>query len=435
MNTIVKSAVAAALALGASGAFAIGLPSTNSSDMILLVENTTTGASYALDTGVTLNALLPTASLVANASLSTALAGVNTTVAASSTLQSFLAANPASGDGWELIGGQFPGGTGGVANNSTTKAPGAGKVAYTSTLPVNQATHTLANMNSILNGLVTEMSASGGTLNGLLTAAELTGQNVAPKAITKWGVVQGDVLGALGQAQTFFGFTGNGTTGALQSYVLGSATLAANGTLSLSGNSTGPAPDSYNVSTRSLTCPTLAIGSATYTDVAVTVGNIVTLPSGSAPSGSEDSYDPGSGYLTVQSVVVGGKTYFNAVVSVSALDSIGGVTGADSYDGIHLTISSVQVGSKVYNNAVITVAGIVSLERGMPKAALDSYDLTSHLLTIAAVEFGGNVYTNVVVKVGTIVSVAGVQLSPSAAPLPQQPDFGDRNLADERLYQ
>ena len=128
--------------------------------------------------------------------------------------------------------------------------------------------------------------------------------------------------------------------------------------------------------------------------------------------------DPATNNLLVQNVIVGSTEYYNAAVSVSALDSIGSVSGADSYDGSQLTISAVQVGGTTYHNAVITVAGIVSLQGGMPKAALDVYDLATKQLSIAAVEFNNHVYTNVVIKVGTIISVTAAQASPSLAASP-----------------
>ena len=106
MNIIVKSAVAGTLALPFTGAFAIGLPSDNSSDLVLIIQNVSTPTNvYALDTGISINAIFPSTGFVSGASLnSTAFNGINTTIAASSTLQSFLAANPASGDQWELMG-------------------------------------------------------------------------------------------------------------------------------------------------------------------------------------------------------------------------------------------------------------------------------------------------------------------------------------------
>src|SRR5579863_5996832 len=99
MNTIVQSAVAGALALASTGAFAIGLPDTNTSDLVLVVQNVNTPTNvYALDTGISINSIFPSTGFVTGASLNTtAFNGINDTIAASPTLQQFLAANPASG--------------------------------------------------------------------------------------------------------------------------------------------------------------------------------------------------------------------------------------------------------------------------------------------------------------------------------------------------
>jgi hypothetical protein len=228
--------------MSASSAFAaIGLPWTNSSDLILLVENTTTTASYALDTGISLNSILPQSSLIGGANLVQTLAGINASIAESSALQTFLSSNPVAGDGWTLIGGQYAGGGANTAGNlNNTRPAGAGIVAYSSTINANQGGHIVSNLNSILNGLQTDLT-TGGTMNGLTTATEATGTGFAPGAITKYGVVAADSLGALGTAQTFYAFTGNNGSGTLQSYIMGSATLGTNGMLSITGN-TAAAP-------------------------------------------------------------------------------------------------------------------------------------------------------------------------------------------------
>src|SRR6516165_5799907 len=111
MNTFVKAAIAGVLSLGATSAFAnIGDPWSNSSDLVLVVENATTHNAYALDLGITLDQLLPTGSLVTGAVLNTSIqTGINKTIAASGSLQSFLSANPAAGDLWTLEGGQYAG--------------------------------------------------------------------------------------------------------------------------------------------------------------------------------------------------------------------------------------------------------------------------------------------------------------------------------------
>src|SRR3981081_3498584 len=104
MNMIVKSAVAGVLALGATGAYALGIPANNSSDLVLVIQNNVTPANvYVLDTGISIDSIMPTSGLAAPISgptLSLAINGINASIAASPALQAFLAANPAANDGW-----------------------------------------------------------------------------------------------------------------------------------------------------------------------------------------------------------------------------------------------------------------------------------------------------------------------------------------------
>ena len=167
--------------------------------------------------------------------------------------------------------------------------------------------------------------------------------------------------------------------------------------------------DMYAAANRQLTMPSLQIGSATLTNVVVTIGNIVSGPSGSTPIGSEDSYEPGTNQLTVQSVAVGAATYYNVVATVSALISIGGVTGADTFNGTNLNIPLVQDGSTVYKNVIVgeVLSGVVSVGGGMPTAAPDTYNSITNQLAIAAVQAGNHVYTNVVVAAGKLLGVGG----------------------------
>ncbi len=174
------------------------------------------------------------------------------------------------------------------------------------------------------------------------------------------------------------------------------------------------AADVYNGAT--LTIPSVTIGGATYSNMVVTVGGIVSGPVGSAPYTSVDSYNPANGELTVPAVTLGGATYYNVVVIVNTLVSVGSVTGADSYAGGTLSIPAVLVGDAAYT-AQITVGGIVGVSGGMPGATLDNYDFATGVLSIPAVEFGGSVYTNVSVTVGTIkyASAIGGTATPSVA--------------------
>jgi len=162
--------------------------------------------------------------------------------------------------------------------------------------------------------------------------------------------------------------------------------------------------DSYDGA--SLTIPSVTVGSATYSNMVVTVGSIVSGPSGTAPDASQDSYDPASNRLTVPAVTLGGRTYYNVVVTVHSLISIGGVSGVDSFYSPDLIIPSVQLlGGAVYNNVIITPGKVISEGGGMPQNVRDVYDPQTKQLTIAAIQFGGHVYTNAVITPGQIVSV------------------------------
>ena len=241
MNTLMKAAIAGALSLSATGAFAAtGLPWSNSSDLILVVENTTSHAAYALDTGISLNSLLPTGSLVSGAVLNTSLAGINQTINESPALQSFLASNPTSGDAWTLVGGQYNGGGSASATNSNTKAAGAAKAVFTSDNGTNNnanVTQGLSPLQQVLNGLQGDLNTGGG-LNGLESASETGSATGSATADARYGFWTNMDFSSLGNsAIQLFGFTGNGNTGRLQSYILGTATLGTNGNLMIKGNS------------------------------------------------------------------------------------------------------------------------------------------------------------------------------------------------------
>jgi hypothetical protein len=155
-----------------------------------------------------------------------------------------------------------------------------------------------------------------------------------------------------------------------------------------------------------LSIPSLSTGSATLSNVVLTVGSIVAGPADTMPYTSVDSYNPTNSQLTVPTVMAGGATYYNVVVSVgSGPVSIGSVSGADTYSGGELTVPSVQVGADVYTG-VVTVGRIVSVAGGMPNASEDIYNPANGELSIPAVVAGGKVYTNVTITVGSIISAS-----------------------------
>ena len=166
------------------------------------------------------------------------------------------------------------------------------------------------------------------------------------------------------------------------------------------------ATDTY--SPPNLNIPTVVIGGATYTNMVVTVGGIVSGPSGSSGNSSADSYDPTTHQLTIPNVLVGSTTFHNVVITVGSLVSVASVSGADSYSPPNLLISSVQVGSQIYNNVTITVGRILAVANGMPGAIRDNY--SGGQLTIPAVQVGARVFTNAVITVGSIVGVGGIDV-------------------------
>jgi phospholipase C len=186
--------------------------------------------------------------------------------------------------------------------------------------------------------------------------------------------------------------------------------------------STGSAfgADTYNAG--ALSMPRVAIGGATYSNMVVTVGSIVSGPSGTAAYGVEDSYDPASRQLTVQAVTAGSATYYNVVVTVTGLVSIGGVAGADSLNGTELSIPYAQVlGGSLYTDVVISGMSIIGVAGGMPALRADNYDAATRRLSIPAVldQANGRIFTNVTVDVGHLLSIGapgyvltGAALSP-----------------------
>lgn len=180
--------------------------------------------------------------------------------------------------------------------------------------------------------------------------------------------------------------------------------------LFLIGASAAFAADTYNLANGQLTMPSVVIGGATYSNMVITIGDIVSGPTGTTANGTEDSYDPGTNELTIQTAIVGSTTFHNVVATVASLVSIEGVTGANTYSGTSLSIPYVQVRGITYSNVVVTLASVVSVRGGMPTFVTNTYDPLTNRLAIPAVlnQLNNRVYTNVVVTVGSVSSVGGM---------------------------
>lgn len=80
--------------------------------------------------------------------------------------------------------------------------------------------------------------------------------------------------------------------------------------------------DSYNSNNGQLTIPLVDVNGITYTNVIVTVGQVLSV--GSAPAnGNNDVFNSSNGQLIIPSVTVGSNTYYNIIATVSTVLSVG----------------------------------------------------------------------------------------------------------------
>jgi len=267
MNKILKLSVAGALAVGYATAHAqIGQPSSGSSDLVLFAEIINSSgsvvASYAGDTGISVNQVLPTSSLQASGATTPAggftnisLGTVN--VPANSTLKTFLGQD-AGGDSveWSVQAGQYSGGT------TTINFGGVGNAKFITTAPAGIAAISAKNVGNLtkwagIDGTITTVNtniaaAGGGTaVQGAAAAsAGVWDAQTAGATVMNWysnGPVTAvsPVVDELNTFQTLYGVTGDGNTtsiGHLQVYTLGQLELTSNGTLETATTPPPPVP-------------------------------------------------------------------------------------------------------------------------------------------------------------------------------------------------
>ena len=63
--------------------------------------------------------------------------------------------------------------------------------------------------------------------------------------------------------------------------------------------------DTYDPATKQVTIPSIIIGNATYSNMVVTVGKIVSGPTGSAPTSTGDFFNPANNQLAIPVVTYG----------------------------------------------------------------------------------------------------------------------------------
>ena len=85
------------------------------------------------------------------------------------------------------------------------------------------------------------------------------------------------------------------------------------------------ATDAYNPSNNQLTIPSVQVGTTVYSDVVITVANVLSIGAGPA-LGIVDIYNSSKGQLTIPSVAVGNTNYFNVVINVGNILAVGSST-------------------------------------------------------------------------------------------------------------
>jgi hypothetical protein len=259
MKNLVRFAVATALMGGFATAQAQtpALPSSGSADLWLFVSDSATNTTFAEDTGILLSNILPTTSLVSGAVLNTSVSA-SFSLGASSALTAYINSADAAGQSadisWAVLGAQYP------SSNTNGNDKKAGNALEIASAPTSSGTgvsnQALGSLNTIVgdfNGDVTYLNgtyAAGGAVyawstgtNGGNVWGANTGANGGSTNLygQSNGVTQAGI--GLGSSTGLYGLTGNGGTGQLQSYVLGSnLELSSTGLLTVGSTSTSPVP-------------------------------------------------------------------------------------------------------------------------------------------------------------------------------------------------
>jgi hypothetical protein len=245
MKTFVRLAVAGALITGAHGAFAQALPSSNNADLWLFVSDQAAGTTFAEDTGISLNSLLPASDLTTAATTGpVAVGGTNIDLTASSALTSYIDSANTAGQSleWAVEGVQFngsatkavvknPGGAIGIASAALSFSSGVGQ------LQEGNLAQWAGSFQGDAQYLATTYAAGGksytftaGTTTTNVWGAQGTGNVGGSTDLYGNGILQAGT--GLGGVVSLFGATGGGTTGNLETYDLtDNLTLSATGTL------------------------------------------------------------------------------------------------------------------------------------------------------------------------------------------------------------
>ena len=99
--------------------------------------------------------------------------------------------------------------------------------------------------------------------------------------------------------------------------------------------------DTYNPANGQLTIPLVQVGTTTYSNVVVTIGNVLSVGNGNSKT-AIDVYDTSTGQLNISNVLVVSAIYSNVVVTISNVISA---------DGAKVNVLKQQVPSNIFSQA------------------------------------------------------------------------------------
>ncbi len=254
MKTILGLAIAGALlSAGAANATVIADPSTGVGDLILFVQDTVTKQTYARDTGITLDSLFSKATITANQPYSGTVNLNNLSIPSlgpDANLTQFITSAGAHTLQWAVEAANWTGASGAqqrpVAHMRVLTTAGVSDPTLVTAAGLStQMTNFKTDVQN-LNGFG-QIGATGSTLETGVVATSgdgVWGTGAGVNGNQNWYGATPDTTGVLtGANQSFYGLTGNGSGGGrVQSYLLGTLTLTANGTLQSVGAAPVPLP-------------------------------------------------------------------------------------------------------------------------------------------------------------------------------------------------
>jgi hypothetical protein len=245
MKTLLGLAIAGSLFAGSAGAITVTDPATGSGDLILFIQDVTTGQTYARDTGISLASVYAVDASGANTA-----AALNIHVTADANLSTFLG-SVASTDTlqWAVEGGAWTGSGStalspiGVERIVTTSGTGNAELVSQSSFTskfVNLSTE-ISNLNAF--GMLDPMGSTHETGAKATSGDGIWGGPNGVAGDTTWyGALDNSGI-ALTASQSLYGLTGNGTKGGTTKFsLLGTLSLDAAGNLNSAGGNPPPVP-------------------------------------------------------------------------------------------------------------------------------------------------------------------------------------------------